>query len=217
MVLFILERGVRMNVGKNIAKLRKEKKLTQEELAKKINVSPKTISSYENNHNLPNIEILISLSQELGVSINDILGVNEENSKEIKNKYENKNFLQIVIIFLISIIPMIYFSINEYVVGDTVISVYEKTGVLEPENIMTIIKVSAVSYIIIIVFGLFMYWLYKKNKNKILLFISGIILLLTIPEVFHFNIYNFEVYIYTLLGIVGLIFSIKGLLKKNSI
>ena len=204
-----------MNVGKNIAKFRKEKNLTQEELAKKINVSPKTISSYENNHNLPNIEILISLSQELDVSINDILGVNEENSKEIKNKYENKNFLQIVIIFLISIIPMIYFSINEYVVGDTVISVYEKTGVLEPENIMTIIKVSAVSYIIIIVFGLFMYWLYKKNKNKILLFISGIILLLTIPEVFHFNIYNFEVYIYTLLGIIGLIFSIKGLLKKE--
>ena len=204
-----------MNVGKNIAKLRKEKKLTQEELAKKINVSPKTISSYENNHNLPNIEILISLSQELGVSINEILGVNEENSKEIKNKYENKNFLQKVIIFLISIIPMIYFSINEYVVGDTVISVYEKTGVLEPENIMTIIKVSAFSYIIIIVSGLFMYWLYKKNKNKILLFVSGIILLLTIPEVFHFNIYNFEVYIYTLLGIIGLIFSIKGLLKKE--
>lgn len=204
-----------MNVGKNIAKFRKEKNLTQEELAKKINVSPKTISSYENNHNLPNIEILISLSQELGVSINEILEINEENSKEIKNKYENKNFLQIVIIFLISIIPMIYYSINEYVVGDTVISVYEKTGVLEPENIMTIIKVSAFSYIIIIVSGLFMYWLYKKNKNKILLFVSGIILLLTIPEVFHFNIYNFEVYIYTLLGIIGLIFSIKGLLKKE--
>ena len=204
-----------MNVGKNITKFRKEKNLTQEELAKKINISAKAISSYENNRNLPNIETLISLSQELGVSINDILGVNEENSKEIKNKYENKNFLQIVIIFLISIIPMIYFSINEYVVGDTVISVYEKTGVLEPENIMTIIKVSAFSYIIIIVLGLFMYWLYKKNKNRILLFVSGIILLLTIPEVFHFNIYNFEVYIYTLLGIIGLIFSIKGLLKKE--
>ena len=88
---------------------------------------------------------------------------------------------------------MIYFSINEYVVGDTVISVYEKTGVLEPENIMTIIKGSAVSSIIIIIFGLFIYWLYKKNTNKILLFVYGMILLLTIPEVFHFNIYNFEV------------------------
>ena len=65
-----------MNVGKNIAKFRKEKNLTQEELAKKINVSSKTISSYENNKNLPNIETLILLSQELDVSINDILGIN---------------------------------------------------------------------------------------------------------------------------------------------
>ncbi len=178
---------------KTLQNLEKEKNITQEELAKNINVSPKTISSYENNGNLPIIETLILLSQELDVSINDILGINEENSKEIKNKYENKNFLQIVIIFLISIILMIYFSINEYVVGDTVISVYEKTGVLEPENIMTIIKGSAVSSIIIIIFGLFIYWLYKKNTNKILLFVYGMILLLTIPEVFHFNIYNFEV------------------------
>lgn len=152
---------------KTLQNLERKKNINQEELAKNINVSPKTISSYENNRNLPNIETLILLSQELDVSINDILAINEENSKEIKNKYENKNFLQIVIIFLISIIPMIYFRINEYVVGDTVISVYEKTGVLEPENIMTIIKVSAVSYIIIIIFGLFMYWLYKKNTNKI--------------------------------------------------
>ena len=36
-----------MNVGKNIAKFRNEKKLTQEELAKLINVSPKAISSYK--------------------------------------------------------------------------------------------------------------------------------------------------------------------------
>ncbi len=178
---------------KTLQNLEREKNIIQEELAKNINVSPKTISSYENNRNLPIIETLILLSKELDVSINDILGINEENSKEIKNKYENKNFLQIVIIFLISIILMIYFSINEYVVGDTVISVYEKTGVLESENIMTIIKASVVSYIIIIIFGLFIYWLYKKNTNKILLFVYGMILLLTIPEVFHFNIYNFEV------------------------
>lgn len=178
---------------KTLQNLERKKNIIQEELAKKTNISAKAISSYENNRNLPIIETLILLSQELDVSINDILGINEENSKEIKNKYENKNFLQIVIIFLISIIQMIYFRINEYVVGDTVISVYEKTGVLEPENIMTIIKASVVSSIIIIIFGLFIYWLYKKNTNKILLFVYGMILLLTIPEVFHFNIYNFEV------------------------
>ncbi len=43
------ERGIRMNVGKNIAKFRKEKELNQEELAQKINIGAKAISSYENN------------------------------------------------------------------------------------------------------------------------------------------------------------------------
>lgn len=38
-----------MNVGKNIAKFRKKKELTQEELAQKINISAKAISIYENN------------------------------------------------------------------------------------------------------------------------------------------------------------------------
>ena len=61
---------------KTLQNLEREKNITQEELAKNINVSPKTISSYENNKNLPNIETLILLSQELDVSINDILGIN---------------------------------------------------------------------------------------------------------------------------------------------
>ena len=77
---------------KTLQNLEREKNIIQEELAKNINVSPKTISSYENNRNLPIIETLILLSKELDVSINDILGINEENSKEIKNKYENKIF-----------------------------------------------------------------------------------------------------------------------------
>mgnify|MGYP005772262479 FL=1 len=61
---------------KTLQNLEKEKNITQEELAKNINVSPKTISSYENNGNLPIIETLILLSQELDVSINDILEIN---------------------------------------------------------------------------------------------------------------------------------------------
>ncbi len=47
-----------MNVGTNIAKFRKAKKLTQEELAKEINVSPKTISSYETNRIYPILKCL---------------------------------------------------------------------------------------------------------------------------------------------------------------
>ena len=73
-----------MNIGLNISNLRKEKNLTQEELAKLINVSPKTISSYETNRSIPNIEILILLSKVLDTSINDILNLKEDNNNEVK-------------------------------------------------------------------------------------------------------------------------------------
>lgn len=113
---------------------------------------------------------------------------------------------------------MIYFSINEYVISSNLMVKYNSAGILEQQdwlNLMTFIKVNAFVYIIIIVISLLMYWLYKTNKNRILLFISGVMLLLTIPDLFYFDIYNFEIYIYTLLGIIGLIYSIKGLKKQN--
>ena len=62
-----------MNIGENIANLRKNQNLTQESLAKLINVSPKTISSYETNRSLPSLDILISISKALNTDLNTIL------------------------------------------------------------------------------------------------------------------------------------------------
>ena len=58
-----------MNIGNNLVKLREEKGLKQNELAKMINVSDKTISSYENNRSLPNIEILVLIANALETNI----------------------------------------------------------------------------------------------------------------------------------------------------
>lgn len=99
-----------MEIGKNIAKFRKEKNLTQEELAKKLCVSPKTLSSYENNRNLPNIEMLILLSDTLGVSINDLLG----SKNEALDKYQKHHTKNILIVLLICILSCIYFMLSEY-------------------------------------------------------------------------------------------------------
>ncbi|MGN0457372.1 MAG: helix-turn-helix domain-containing protein [Eubacterium sp.] len=59
--------------GKFISALRKEKGLTQIELAEKINVSDKAISRWENGKNYPDIEVLEILGKELGVSISELI------------------------------------------------------------------------------------------------------------------------------------------------
>lgn len=53
-------------IGRIIAQKRKEKHMTQEVLAQKLNVTAKTISHWENGYTLPDISLLIPLSNILG-------------------------------------------------------------------------------------------------------------------------------------------------------
>ncbi len=46
--------------------------------------------------------MLILLSQALDVKIDDFLALTKENSIEIKKKYEKKNLIKVVVIFLVS-------------------------------------------------------------------------------------------------------------------
>lgn len=59
--------------GKFICFLRKEKGLTQSELADRLHVSDKAVSRWENGKNYPDIEILEDLGKELGVSISELI------------------------------------------------------------------------------------------------------------------------------------------------
>lgn len=60
-------------VGKLILGLRKEKQMTQKQLADAMNISDKTISKWERGLGCPDISLLHELSQVLGVNIEKIL------------------------------------------------------------------------------------------------------------------------------------------------
>ena len=51
-----------MSFGDNLKKIRQDCNLTQEELAKKIDTSRSNIANYENNKNMPSIDVLSKLS-----------------------------------------------------------------------------------------------------------------------------------------------------------
>lgn len=60
-------------VGKHIKKIRKEKNLTQDELAERLHCTRQTISNYETGKSEPGIEVLIELAEVLEVEINDLI------------------------------------------------------------------------------------------------------------------------------------------------
>lgn len=63
-----------MELGKNIHTLRKEKGLSQEKLAEKVNVTRQTISNWELGETSPNPEQLMLLSAALDRSIDELVG-----------------------------------------------------------------------------------------------------------------------------------------------
>lgn len=67
-------------IGRFITECRKEKKLTQSELADKLGITDKAISKWENGRCMPDISLLKELCSILGVSINELLS-GERNPK----------------------------------------------------------------------------------------------------------------------------------------
>lgn len=68
---------------KNLKKIRKEKKLTQEELAKKIGVSKASFSRYESGEANVSVGKIIELCKILDVSSDELLGISERNENEV--------------------------------------------------------------------------------------------------------------------------------------
>lgn len=101
-------------IGALLRDLRKEKGITQEELAEKMMVSNRTVSRWETGSNLPDIEILIELSDYYNVDLREILDGEKkgENNmdKDLKETVikvadykdeEKKKFLKFINIVLI--------------------------------------------------------------------------------------------------------------------
>ena len=60
-------------VGNNIKNFRRAKKITQEELAEKLNVTRQCVSNWENNKTQPDIETLHNIAAALEISIDEII------------------------------------------------------------------------------------------------------------------------------------------------
>ena len=60
-------------IGGFLKELRKQKGLTQQQMAEKFNVSNRTISRWENGNNMPDLDILIQIADYYEVEIKEIL------------------------------------------------------------------------------------------------------------------------------------------------
>jgi len=72
-----------IEIGKRIRELRKQKHLTQEVLAQRLEMTKAIISAYENGTRFPSLEILVQLAYIFNVSTDYLLGVNKKQVIEV--------------------------------------------------------------------------------------------------------------------------------------
>ena len=82
--------------GQRFSRLRKQRGLTQEELGEKFGISGQAVSKWENDASMPDISILPELSDVLGVSLNELLG-KEENKTRLVPAEERKDINDLVL------------------------------------------------------------------------------------------------------------------------
>ena len=75
-------------IGKFIAKMRKEKKLTQAELAEKLGVTDKSVGNWENGRNMPDLSMFKPLCDELEITINDLMSGEKISKEKYQEKFE---------------------------------------------------------------------------------------------------------------------------------
>ncbi len=85
--------------GEFITQLRKQKNLTQKQLAQKLNISDKVISKWERGQSFPDISLILPLGEVLGVSATELLeGVKIESDKKFSFS-RVENLVRVVISF----------------------------------------------------------------------------------------------------------------------
>ena len=75
-------------IGKFIQKKRKEKKLTQRDLAEKLNITDRAISKWENGNCLPDASIMHDLCKILNITVNDLFSGENVDIKDNEKKLE---------------------------------------------------------------------------------------------------------------------------------
>ena len=107
-------------IGEFISFLRKEKGLTQIELAEKLFVTDKAVSKWERGLSLPDITVLEKLASELDVKVEEILHGERENKKQkeerpVIKREQKRQLILIALLILGTVVLIAFFIIFDYI------------------------------------------------------------------------------------------------------
>lgn len=124
-----------MYIGNRLYELRKQKNLSQEEVAEKLQVTRQTISKWETNQSQPDFDKIIPICELYGITADELFGNLKENQSKQNYKVDNEIDLRLkkrnalvvsssVFLYFIAVIWIILASNFSWLVDTVMISIF---------------------------------------------------------------------------------------------
>ena len=112
------------HIGALIARLRKEKGMTQQELAAQLDITDKAVSKWERSPSCPDISILPQVAEILGVTVDDLLSTPKSYPRSCWKEFNRSDIKEMVslvcrcVSLALSVGGLVIFSMGKLTVSD---------------------------------------------------------------------------------------------------
>lgn len=157
-----------MEFSDQIKQLRQRENLSQSQFAEKLHITRQAVSNWENNRNLPDLEMLIEISRVFHISLDKLIlgdeNMNKMTKKLIKDTDENRKAKFNMVTMIIGFCLMAMGALCLFIKANS-IEYIDKNGILH-ENFFLIpmAYLFALAGLIVIIIGIIVY---LKNKHRI--------------------------------------------------
>ena len=181
-----------MEFNEKLQELRKNKGLTQEELAEALYVSRTAISKWESGRGYPSIDSLKEIAKYFSVTIDELLSSNEVLSIAEEDNKQKEKHLKSIVFGLLDISVLMFFFLPFF--GDKANGMVQEVSLLSLSEIATYLKTSYYTIVIsIAVYGILTltfqncqkaFWVKNRDKISIILSVIAVLLFIISSQVY---------------------------------
>ena len=181
-----------MEFNKKLQSLRKNKGLTQEELAQALYVSRTAISKWESGRGYPSIDSLKEIAKYFSVTIDELLSSDEVLSIAEEDNKQKEKHLKSLVFGLLDISVLMFFFLPFF--GQKANGVIQEVSLLSLNEITTYLKTAYYAIVIsIAVYGILtltfqncqkVFWTKNRDKMSLILNVAAVLLFIISSQVY---------------------------------
>ena len=181
-----------MEFNEKLQELRKNKGLTQEELAEALYVSRTAISKWESGRGYPSIDSLKEVAKYFSVTIDELLSSNEVLSIAEEDNKQKEKHLRSLVFGLLDISVLMFFFLPFF--GQKANGVVQEVSLLSLNEITTYLKTAYYAIVIsIAVYGILtlafqncqkIFWTKNRDKISLILNVAAVLLFIISSQVY---------------------------------